>query len=234
MLTEFVLISFIKPEERKTLNKNVDFVDGDAITENFLFCKRLPVNTTGKEILHVTSDYFEQGGLKWKNCTSICTDGAAAMVGRYKVCVSKIMEKQPEVVITHCFLHREALVAKTLPADLASVLNTVVSIVKFIKTKPLKSCMFAILYEEVRADHTNLLLHTEVRCFFGKNYFWSCIVVIRAANLVDFFIEFKFDVDFSLFYEFEFKYEFESNENLSSSFELRKKSDYLEYGASCF
>ena len=183
----------------------------------------MPVNTTGEEIFRVTSEYFEQEGLEWKNCTSICTDGAAAMVGRYKVCVSKIMEKQPEVVITNCFLHREALVAKTLPADLVLVLNTVVSIVKFIKTKPLKSCMFAILYEEVRADHTNLLLHKEVCCFFEKNYFWSCIVVCRAANSVNFFIEFKFDVDFSLFYEFEFKYKFESSENLSSSFEFRKK-----------
>ena len=142
---------------------NVRFINGDAITENFLFYKRLPVNTTGEEIFRVTSDYFEQGGLEWKNCISICTDGAAAMVGRYKGFVSRIREKQPEVIITHCFLHREALVAKTLPADLASVLNTVVSIVNFIKTKPLKSRMFAILCEEVGADHTNLLLHTEVR-----------------------------------------------------------------------
>ena len=142
---------------------NIRFIDGDAITENFLFCQRLPVNTTGAKIFCVTSNYFEQGGLEWKNCISICTDGAAAMVGRYKGFVNRIMKKQPEVVITHCFLHREALVAKTLPADLASVLNTVVSIVNYIKTKPLKSCMFAILCEEVGADHTNLLLHTEVR-----------------------------------------------------------------------
>ena len=98
-----------------------------------------------------------------ENCISICTDGAVAMVGHYKGFVSRIMEKQPEVVITHCFVHREALFAKTLPADLALVLNTVVSIVNFIKTKPLKSRMFAILCEEVGADHTNLLLHTEVR-----------------------------------------------------------------------
>ena len=85
------------------------------------------------------------------------------MIGRYKGFVNRIIKKQPEVVITHCFLHRETLVAKTLPADLASVLNTVVSIVNFILTKPLKSRMFAILCKEVGADHTNLLLHTEVR-----------------------------------------------------------------------
>ena len=103
---------------------------------------------------HTTVKYYSK---------KICMDGATIMVGRYKGFVSRIMVKQPEVVITHCFLHRETLVVKTLPADLASVLNTVVSIVNFIKTKPLKSRMLSILCEEVGADHTNLLLHTEVR-----------------------------------------------------------------------
>ena len=50
-----------------------------------------------------------------------------------------------------------------LPADLASILNTVASIVNFVKIKPLKTQMFAILCEEMGAEHTNFLLHTEVR-----------------------------------------------------------------------
>ena len=60
-------------------------------------------------------------------------------------------------------MHREALVARTLPADLASVLNTVVDIVNFVETKPLKTRMFAILFKELGIEHTNLLLHTKVR-----------------------------------------------------------------------
>ncbi|XP_056302924.1 SCAN domain-containing protein 3-like [Danio aesculapii] len=142
---------------------NVRFVDGDSIRENFLFCKALPEKTTGEEIFRVTSQYLDQGGLTWENCTSVCTDGAAAMVGRTKGFVSRVKEKNPDLIVTHCFLHREALVAKTLPAELVPVLDDVVRIVNFVKTRPLKSRIFASLCEEMGAEHKVLLLHTEVR-----------------------------------------------------------------------
>ena len=109
------------------------FVDGDAIGENFLFCKALPQKTTGEEIFRVTSDYLKKGELKWENCTSVGTDGAA-MVGPTKGFVSRVKGKNPDVIITLCFLHCEALVAKNLPADLVPVLDNVVRMVNFVKS----------------------------------------------------------------------------------------------------
>ena len=141
----------------------VRFVDGDTIRENFLFCKALPEKTTGEEIFRVTSEYLEKGGLKWEDCMSVSTDGAAAMVGRTKGFVSRVKEKNPDVIITHCFLHREALVAKTLPADLVPVSDDVVRMVNFVKSRPVKSRIFVALCEEMGAEHKALLFHTEVR-----------------------------------------------------------------------
>ena len=110
---------------------NVCFVDGDIIRENFLFCKTL-VKTTGEEIFCITTEYLENKNIQWENFVSICTDGAAAMVGRNKGLISTVKERNQNVIFTHGFLHHEALISKTLPADLIPVLNNVVNMLNFV------------------------------------------------------------------------------------------------------
>ena len=85
------------------------------------------------------------------------------MVGRNKGLVNRVKERNQNVIFTHCFLHRETLVFKTFPADLVLVLNDVVSMVNFVKMKSVKSCLFALLCDEMGTEHATLLLHTEVR-----------------------------------------------------------------------
>ena len=123
----------------------------------------MPEKTTEEEIFRVTSEYLEKGGLKWENYTSVCTDGAAAMVERTKGFVSRVKEKNLDVIITHCFLHREVLVAKTFLADLVPVLDDVVRMVNFVKSRTVKTRIYAALCEEMGAEHKALLFYTEVR-----------------------------------------------------------------------
>jgi hypothetical protein len=104
--------------------------------------------------------YLESLNLTWDLCVGICTDGAQSMTGCLKGFVKEV---NPDVVCTHCFLHREALVAKTIGDDLKEVLETVVKMVNFIKQRPLKSRIFAKICQSMDSAHVGLILHTEVR-----------------------------------------------------------------------
>ena len=72
---------------------NVRFVDEDVIKRKLFLLQKIATEYNWRRIFRVASHYIEQEGLEWKNCISVCTDGAAAMVGRYKGFVSRIREK---------------------------------------------------------------------------------------------------------------------------------------------
>ncbi|KOC62786.1 SCAN domain-containing protein 3, partial [Habropoda laboriosa] len=69
-------------KNRAQLIAIVRFVDEGTITikEHYLFCNELPERTTDGKISRVTDDFFKTYDIPWSNCTSICTDGAAAMM----------------------------------------------------------------------------------------------------------------------------------------------------------
>jgi hypothetical protein len=107
----------------------IRYIEGKYLKTNFFFCKNLPEKRTGEEIFRVTDVYIRENNLRWEDTVSICTDGAASMTGKVKGLKDKVHEVNPEIRFDHCFLHREAIVAKILPAPLQSVLDEVVKIV---------------------------------------------------------------------------------------------------------
>ena len=53
-----------------------------------------------------------------------------------------VEEKTPDVLFTHCFIHREALASKTFPCGLQDVLKVTIKIVNFVKSSPLHTRLF--------------------------------------------------------------------------------------------
>ena len=109
------------------------------------------------------SVYFEERRLLWERCIGICTDCAPSMTGKIKGFVSLVKENNPNVINTHCFLHREALVSNTIGEHLNKVLSDAVDMINFMKQHPLSSRLFAKLCEGMEEDHVILLQHTDIR-----------------------------------------------------------------------
>ena len=141
----------------------IRFVNEDKIAEQFFCCKELLETTKGQDVFDVLTEYLNRFGLLWESCVGICTDGAPSMTGSVKGFVSLVKQKNPNLMTTHCFLHREALVAKTLNDELKLVLDQVVKMVNYIKSRPLKSRLFKQLCIAMESKHLCLILHTEVR-----------------------------------------------------------------------
>ena len=93
----------------------------------------------------------------------VCTDGAPAMLECRSGFIANIKQKNPDVVGTHCVIHREALASKALPSAMKSKLAIILRIVNFIKSSAVNSQLFAKLCKDMDSNHINLLFRTNVR-----------------------------------------------------------------------
>ncbi|XP_025195958.1 zinc finger BED domain-containing protein 5-like [Melanaphis sacchari] len=63
--------------------------------------------------------------------SGICTDGAPSMVGSVKGFITFAKQININIIHIHSFLHREALIAKTLPQELKAVLDQTITMVNY-------------------------------------------------------------------------------------------------------
>jgi hypothetical protein len=82
------------------------FVCNGDIMEQFLFCKPLPETTRGKD---VTSTVISVLRIFHGNHALHLHGWSSSFSGRLKRFVAMAKRKNPGIVFTHCFLHREAL-----------------------------------------------------------------------------------------------------------------------------
>ncbi|XP_043926792.1 zinc finger BED domain-containing protein 5-like [Protopterus annectens] len=140
----------------------VRYPNQQSLIEQFLFCREL-IQTHGEDIFKCVCTFFEQHGLLWQWCTSICTDRAPSMTGCVCGFLSLAKATNPNITTTHCFSHREALVSKTLPSDLHTFIREVVQIVNYIKSHPTKSRLFSELCKDMSSNYITVLLHNDIR-----------------------------------------------------------------------
>ncbi|XP_071810711.1 zinc finger BED domain-containing protein 5-like [Apostichopus japonicus] len=141
----------------------VRYMVEDGFKDEPLFCSPLELTTTGADVFLAIQTYINENGIGFDKLVGSCTDGAPAMLGSRSGFQTRLKEVAPQVKTTHCMLHRQALASKTLPQQMKNVLDQAVKIVNAVKKSPLNTRLFTKLCEEMDAQFSNLLYHTEVR-----------------------------------------------------------------------
>ncbi|XP_065662790.1 zinc finger BED domain-containing protein 5-like [Hydra vulgaris] len=70
-------------------------------------------------------------------------------------------DENPGMLLVHCVIHRENLVAKSLSPVLNKIINLVVKCINSIKASAKQGCILKLFCEENNEAHVRLLLHTE-------------------------------------------------------------------------
>jgi len=99
------------------------------IMNGYFFCCELEQTTTGEDIFKVVDQKVKEFGLNWEKCVSVCTAFARPL----KRIRCSYASTNQNVKIIHCMIHREVLVSKPLPNELAVVLSEVVTVMNDIK-----------------------------------------------------------------------------------------------------
>ncbi|XP_068235592.1 protein FAM200C-like [Palaemon carinicauda] len=71
------------------------------IEENFLFCKQLETTTTGEDLFKLVDSFIKEKGLRWDQCSSVCSDGAPAMLGAHQGFTASVKQVKATVIVTY-------------------------------------------------------------------------------------------------------------------------------------
>ena len=143
----------------------IRYVGSTSIEEEMLFCRPIDTTTKAEDVFKLVASYFDGKGIQWEKLIGICTVGAPTMLGSRSGFVTRIKQKIPNVVGTHCVIHREALASKTLPASLKDKLAIAIRVVNFVKASaiPTSDCFPSCARKWIL--HTRL--YSFIRLFAG-------------------------------------------------------------------
>lgn len=111
-------------------------IEDKIIKEELLLLNVLKSMSKGINVMQIISNYFEHYDLKWEKVVGFCTDGTSAMLGS-RLGLAILVKGKKSTLTTHCVIHYKALATKTLPEKLATVINLVLKLVHFVKSKHL-------------------------------------------------------------------------------------------------
>ena len=95
--------------------------DAGELAEEMLFARSLVTDTKAEIIFKKVPDYLQKRKIAMSNIIACSTDGAAAMVGRYRGFIAYLKETVPNLLCIHWVVYQQNLVAKNLSGRLKNV-----------------------------------------------------------------------------------------------------------------
>ncbi|GFT07589.1 SCAN domain-containing protein 3 [Trichonephila clavipes] len=130
----------IQLDDATDSNKNAPFIayvrfwDGMSAVEELLFCKPIKLKATSISLFDILNNFINEANIEW-------ISEYAPMV--FVQCLEDLkvykhlLNKSPLCIWIHCMSHREALASKEMSPGLSIVLTTFVTVVNYIKMRPL-------------------------------------------------------------------------------------------------
>ncbi|XP_051259245.1 general transcription factor II-I repeat domain-containing protein 2-like [Dicentrarchus labrax] len=131
--------------------------------EELLTVLPMKEHTRGEDIFQSFKNFIKKTQLPVWKLVSITMDGAPAMIGRSNGFIAKCREDDafPDFLNYHCIIHQQALCAKML--NMKEIMDVAMKIGCSIRGRSLQRRLFCVDLEKADCDHTELLLHTDVR-----------------------------------------------------------------------
>ena len=127
--------------------------------------KILPLKgkTRGEDIFQIFSEFVQRKQLPLNKLASITTDGAPAMTGHISgfIALCRHDDRFPEFFGYHRISHQQVLCGKML--NMKEVMDIAFKVVNSVRAKSLQRRLFRAQLEMNEAEHSDLLLHTDVR-----------------------------------------------------------------------
>lgn len=96
------------------------------------------------------------------------TSGAANIMGKKNDCLKLMKEEDPEILLMHCVIRMENLVAKNISPVPNEVLRSIIKCINAVSANS-KYEHLQLFWEKQNADHLRLLLHNEIRWLSKEN-----------------------------------------------------------------
>ena len=126
----------------------VRFVHNGVLSEELAIPLSLNTDTREETVFQKVKTYFETKAIPLINVISCATDGAPSMMGRYRGFNAFLKSENPNVIICHCVIHRQDLVAKNISGRLNQFLKTAIKAINEIKAHALNTRLFKQLCNE--------------------------------------------------------------------------------------